>query len=389
MRRYVLLIIFLIAVVWLGVELRTNPSYALIVTQHWVVETSLGTAIIFAIIGFLALYGVTRLVRYSHLLSDRWRTWSKRRRKVKAIKQTNQGLIELAEGHWPAAEKLLQQAANNSDEPLLNYLALAFAAQGQHAYDRAVKYFNKAHEVEPEANLAIDILQAQLQINHRQYELALTTLTRLYDVNQKQQQVLRLLTFVHLKLHNWRTLKDLLPLVKKYSGYPKEKFNKIAATTYQHLFEQITNVTDAQLVWEHSKAQITNEPKVVEAYVQCLINHKADAEAEEVVAHYFKKNWSSELAAQYGEIYADNEAQFNQAQKWLADHPQDANLLLALGQLAQRNQLWAQARDYYQASVVIQPSANTYWLLGQLFEQQLNDTTQSRECYRQGLELLI
>lgn len=389
MRRYLLLIVFLIAVIWLGVELRSNPSYALIVTQHWVVETSLGTAIIFALLGFLVLYGIARLVRYSHLLSDRWRSWNKRRRKAKAIKQTNQGLIELVEGHWPVAEKLLQQAAHNSDEPLLNYLALAFAAQGQHAYDRATKYFSKAHEVEPEANLAIDILQAQLQINHRQYDVALATLTRLYDVNQKQTQILRLLTFVHLKLHNWRALKDLLPTVKKYSGYSKEKFNKIAATTYQHLFDQITNVNDAQSVWEHAKTQITNDPKVIEAYVRCLTNHKADNEAEQIVAHYLRKNWSSDLAAWYGEIYADNQAQFTQAQKWLADHPQDPSLLLTLGQLAERNQLWVQARDYYQASVVIQPSANTYWLLGQLFEQHLNDPAQSRECYRQGLELLI
>lgn len=388
MRRYLGSIIFLAAAVWLGVKLKTDPGYLLIATKHWTAETPLWFAIIILLIAFMLLYSVVRLFKYSHSLSDRWQSWGSRRRKVKAMKQTNRGLIELAEGNWKQAENLLKKSAHDSDEPLLNYLALAFAAQGQKNYERRAEYLYQAHNIEPDANMAIGITQAQLQINHHQYEQAVATLRHMHDISPKQQQVLRLLKLLYSKLNYWQQLQELLPLLKKHGGYPEEKYNAIVVNVYQHLFAQLPNVIDVEKAWDELRSHIQQHNVVVLAYVQRLIDLQAHELAETAIRKVLKKYWVSDVVALYGGLNVNVREQLKAAMKWLDEHQQDAKLLATIGELSVRNELLGQAYDYYQASISIEPNIHTYFLLAQLCEK-MGNKDESLECYKQGLTFCV
>ena len=69
---------------------------------------------------------------------------------------------------------------------------------------------------------------------------------------------------------------------------------------------------------------------------------------------------------------------------WLKAHPNDAKLLFVLAQLAERNQLWGKAKDYYRASLDNQPNAQVYMAYAKLLEY-LGDVEVSLMYYRLGL----
>jgi len=59
-----------------------------------------------------------------------------------------------------------------------------------------------------------------------------------------------------------------------------------------------------------------------------------------------------------------------QAEKWLAQQPRDATLLLTLGRLCCQQQLWGKAQSYFEASLAVEPKRAAHLELAQLFNQQ-------------------
>lgn len=384
MRRYLVMLFIIATAILIGIELRLNPGYLLISINHTAIEMHLWVGVMGLILVFLALHFLWRILNYGGSIPERLHLWSLNRRKHSAVKTTNRGLIELAEGNWRAAEKLLSRSAKNSTEPLLNYLALALAAQGQKAYERRAEYLHQAHNIAPHADMAIGITQAQLQMNHHQYEQALATLSHLHELNPKQQMVLRLLKHLYIKLNNWRQVKKLLPALKKHGGYPDDKYQDIAKRVYQHLFAELDNIHDVTMLWDNLSSNFQREDVIRVAYAQRLIDMSAHEQAYKFIIKQLKKHWSSELVALYADIQLDSKQQYQIAQKWFDVHQDDVNLLTTLGRLAMQNQLWGQAQDYLQAALAIKATPMLYLLLGDLAEK-IGNSQNSCKYYRSGL----
>ena len=91
------------------------------------------------------------------------KNWFRFRREHQLYSKTQLGLAALIEGRWKKAERLLLAGANKTIEPLINYLAAAKAAQEQGAHDRRDLYIHKAYQLVPHAELAIGLMQAELE----------------------------------------------------------------------------------------------------------------------------------------------------------------------------------------------------------------------------------
>jgi len=81
-------------------------------------------------------------------------------------------------------------------------------------------------------------------------------------------------------------------------------------------------------------------------------------------------------------------AQLATAEGWLAQHGDDAYLLLTLGRLAKRCQQDAKARNYLERSIQIMPTPDAYQELGELLES-LHELTYAGQCFHAGLRLLV
>ena len=193
----------------------SGSGYVVLSFAEYTLETSFIFAAGIAALSFFIFYYIVRVL--SHLfslpsyMSDRHFSRKSERSKNALIK----GLIEMSEGRFEQAEKILIKHANQSDTSLLNYLMAARSAQQLAAYDRRDEYLRLAHESTPSADIAIGLTQAELQLSHRQFEQALATLNHLSSVSPKHGYVKKLLARTYQQLEDWEQLNLLLNGVKK------------------------------------------------------------------------------------------------------------------------------------------------------------------------------
>lgn len=386
MMRLLFFIVVLIFAVWLGVLIKNDPGYMLLAFHHWSIEMPLWLGILFIVIAFLIVFWSVRFVACLFGIPDRVRFWSTRRRIRKAHKKTNRGLISLAEGNWAAAEKHLIQASHHTDTPLINYLAAARAAQARGAYDRRDNYLREAIAIDPDAEVAVGLTQAQLQLEYQQYEQALATLRHLRDLVPHHKYVLKLLANLYQRLNDWASLQELLPDLRRYHVFTAEELQQLSATV---LVKRLANCHDdktANKIWQTMPRFLQHEPELIAHYVPHLIATKPN-EAEELIRETLKKHWDEKLLLLYADILnIDHKKQLGHAEHWLKHHKNDSLLLYVLGKISLQNQLWGKARSYFEASISVKPNVASYESLGNLLEK-LGDMPHALVCYKNALAL--
>jgi HemY protein len=355
-------------------------------------ETNL---VVFGAAALCALFVVLVLMKSWELLHKLFIYLGSRRKQhltEKAHLSLSQGLIEYAEGRFEQAEKILLQQVEYSDNRLLVYLSAARAAQQLGAHDRRDEYLRKAHVEAPQADIAIGLTKAELQLAHDQNEQALATLTQLNELSENHTYVLTLLANTYKHLHDWDNLKEILPALKKHGKLSAESFLGIEIIVCNgQLTNLVKNRDSSQLIkyWDHIPHHLKTLPEVVEHYARQLIRVDAAGEAEKVLRLYLNKNWHESSIVLYSEldVMVDNK-HMEMAESWLKEHQHNAWLLLALGKMCISHSLWGKARNYLEASIAINPMPENYLKLARLLEEHMDDLAAAQEYYRQGLHLL-
>ncbi len=304
----------------------------------------------------------------------------------------SQGLIEYAEGRFEQAEKILLQQVKYSDNRLLAYLSAARAAQQLGAHERRDEYLRKAHLEAPEADVAIGLTKAELQLAHDQNEQALATLSQLNKLSANHTYVLTLLANTYRHLHDWDNLEKILPALKKHGNLSTESFLSFEIIVCNGRLSNLAKNKDSALLinfWQDAPHHLKTLPVVIEHYAKQLIVVDAAGEAEKILRLYLNKNWEESSIVLYSEldVMVDNK-QLEMAESWLKDHQQNAWLLLALGKMCISRSLWGKAKNYLEASISINPMPENYLKLARLLEEHMEESSAAQEYYRQGLHLL-
>ncbi|MCK5892952.1 MAG: tetratricopeptide repeat protein [Endozoicomonadaceae bacterium] len=322
---------------------------------------------------------------------------SKRRR---AQRQSAKGLIQFANGHWQTAQKLLSRAAEFGQAPLLNYLAAARAAHENGDYEACSDYLRKADASSPGADIAIGITQAELLLARGRLEQALATLKRLRKRFPKHSYVNKLLKRVYLRLHDWQALSKLLPTLRKLNVVSSDELDSLNQQVYTALFEQAyqqgkchtdraDRIRPAEVIWHNLNKSQKKEDCLFYGFVHCMRRLGAEKEAETIMRRHLSDLYSERIIRLYGQIQGeDSGRQLLSAEKLLDERPSDAELLLALGRLCIRKQLWGKAREYFETSLMLRKQADTYNELGQLLAH-IGEHKKSTEFFRQGLSMTV
>lgn len=392
MRKLITLFLILLLSVWLGLKMMQDPGYALFLWKDWTIEMPLWLSVFSILLVFFVLYFLVRLISGTRSLGGRLALWSHRRKNKAAGSKTIQGLIDLSKGNWAVAEKKLIRAAKNSESPLINYLAAARAAQESGASQRRDKYLFQAKKSTPEDKIAVELSQAQLQINHGQLEQALASLKHLQSLMPKHPYILKLLSNVYMDLRDWNGLIRLLPHLKKYSVLESDKLKQIEFDAYKGLMKKAADNNDLsklQAAWNKMPKTIKQDLTVVKIYAACLLQQNSAHELEPILKEALRKTWDRQLIKLYGiAVGKDPKKQLSNAESWLKDQPNNADLLLTLGRLSMQNQLWGKARNYLEDSLKLESRPETYAELAQVMEN-LNEPSKASEYYRKGLMALV
>lgn len=374
-----------IAVAITVLVVQTDPGYVMLNYGGWSMETSFNIFALLSVLGFIILYFSVRLILGAWHLPSRMSFWGSSRRAGRARKLTNQGLIALAEANWVRAEKLLSQSAAHSDTPLINYLGAAQAAQKLGFDLRRDDYLTQAYHSMPDAELAVGLTQAEVQISHRQTEQALATLQHLQSIAPKHAQVLYLLKKLYEKLESWDELYALLGELRRNHVLNDKVMTKLEYQVHYNRLHSSRSLERLESNWLTVPKPLRQSPQLLHEYATSLKQFGEEEKAELVSNEFLKKQFDPAVMRLFGQLSgSEPNRQLLTAEQWLQEHGQNPELLLALGRIALRNQLWGKARSYLEASLGIKPMAETCCELGNLL-RQLGEKEKAADYFRQGL----
>lgn len=370
-----------------------GPGYVVFSIADISIETSLIFMLGFlAIVFFLFHYLIRMLSILLHIPGFLGLKYS-RRQAEKSRNALIKGLIEMSEGRFSQAEKILLKQVAHSDTGLLNYLMAARSAQFQGAYERRDEYLRLAHETTPSADIAIGITQAELQIAHKQNEQALATLNHLQSISPKHSYVKKLQAKVYEQLDDWENLEKLLADVRKQHLISDDKLLSVEIETYSGLLNKYIKQNSSpqiKLTWQKMPKHLKLNPDLLKLYINHLIAISEDGEAETLLRHYLSHHWQDSLVILYASLNTTNPLQqLETAETWLRNNARNAALLLALGKLCIKTEFWGKARGYLESSLGIKPMTETYLQLAMLLENKMNDLARAQKYYQQGLKLAV
>lgn len=364
------------------------PGSTYILLDKTAIEFKNNVALGLLVLGLVLLWLVWLLIRYLLRTSNLTLNWFGDRNLRKARQNTIDGMIALAEGHWKTAEKLLINGAKIRNTKLVNYLAAARAAQEQGDDKARDHYLHIAAKTQPDAQVAIGLTQAQLQMQHRQYEQALATLSHLRDISPHHPYVLKLLYQLYARLGDWQHVIEILPKLRKNRVFDADKLNAIEVMAWNHKLQkeaETANFDKLSGFWNGIPTHVRKSPELELTYGKALAQLEQDQELEVLVKDAIKHHWQDQLVQLFGNIETPQpDKTLAYAEGWLKQKPHNAVLLNTLGKLALKAQLWGKAKNYFEQSLAIIPSAEAHYYLAQAYNQ-LGHPIQAQEEYQKGL----
>ncbi len=318
--------------------------------------------------------------------------WNLARRHHRAGQALTKGLITLEEGRWAEAERLLLRHASNSETPLLHYLAAARAAQKQNSSERRDNYLRLAHETTSGADVAVGVVQAELQLAANQKEQALATLQQLREVSPKHPYVLQLLQQLYSDMQQWQDVQEVLPDLRKRRVLASSDVKTLSVDASVGQLQNALALGDWQemtTIWQQASSKVRQSEQMLTTYVSGLIRQNESESASSLIEDFLQKQWSDGLVYLYGTaVQGGSLPQLAKAEKWLVKHGNNPWLLLTLGRLAKLNRLWAKSEEYLRASIKHGPRGETYQVLAEVLAAEGKES-QVAAAYQQGLSLML
>lgn len=388
MYRLIIYLLILIASVWIGLTVVKHPGYLLIMYQPWMVQMPLWFAILATVIFFLFFYFLITSIDQIHLLFYRFKNWLRIRRQNISYTKTQQGLAALIEANWQSAIRLFLAGVSQTIEPLVNYLGAAKAAHELHDYEKRDQFIQKAYQIAPHADIAIGIVEAEFALEQDNLEQATAILNHLRQAQPKHPRVLRLLEKTYVRLSDWNNLLTLLPQLYKAKLLTKEQYEQFEKNIYCELL-QTNHIQDRYAldkVWHDVPRAQKKNPVLVTAYVKQLLRFpNSSKEVEDLIRKILKHTYNAELVTIYSTLSFENiNRQLALTGSWLKTYGDKPELLLLLGKLCVRAQLWGKAKDYFERCLSISPNPEAALEYGKLLEQ-LGEQEEALARYRESL----
>ena len=377
-----LIVVFALLLVAVAAQfLAADAGYVLISFQGWAIEMTVPILIVLLAL-LLLVAGLLRRIRQApRRVAERAAKAGARR----TGRRVARGLTALAAGQLARAERLLARAAGRSNAPVLQYLASARLAHGSGDTDRRDHWFALAEKAQPEARDAIALERAELHLKSGEQAAAMSCLGGILEREPRHLQALRLFIPLQLQRDEWAEAARRLKVLRKHGKGAAGDAAIWTVTAYTGLLAQAEDARRVQRLWGEIPRDLRSNERLVLAYARALMRHGAHDMAEQHLRRRLDQQWSAELASAYGEIAPrDIPAAIRQAEGWLAEHPGDAALVLALGRLCRKAKLWGKARSYLETSLGLSESRQGWLELAEMLDE-LEEKEAADDAYRKGL----
>ncbi len=369
---------------------KNDTAYVVLVYPPYRVELALNLLIALLALSFFLGYGLLRFAIHTLRLPAYVRAYRLERKRKKGRKAMLDGLLAFFEGRYGKAEKFAKKAMEMHEFPVVTASVAARAAHELKAYDRRDAYIDEAERLAPGYPVARLMTQAELLLEQRRSQEALAVLKQLHQAAPKHIPALALELRAQQQAKNWDQVIALVSQLEKREAIDASQAEQLKINAHLEILKR--KALDGQALkehWQKIPADVRLNGKIALNAARYFAGLGADPVANEIIEQSLGRQWDSDLVKLYGNCPGkDPLKQIECAERWLPAHPRDAGLLLTLGTLCARQELWGKAQSYLEASLAVEPGYEAHVALAHLLEKMHHPDEACRH-YRLGMEFAL
>ena len=382
MFRVLFLMIALLAGLVAGPYLSGQQGYVRIETANNIIEMSITTLVIFFVIALAIIYGLEWIITRFLRLSRGSYNWFSRRKRVRAQKQTLEGLVKMNEGDYAKAEKLIGKNAKHSAEPVLNLIKAAEAAQQRGDEFSANRYLIEATELAGSDNLLVEIARTRILLQQNKLPAARSSVDSLLEMSNRNKEVLKLAVDIYLRSKAYQALDEILDSVENNGLFSTEEFQELRMQTENGLLDEKMNEegVDGLLAWwDELPRRRRNNVDLKVGLIQRLIDCNDHESAAEFTLEILKKIGDNTpigkaLCTQITRLQPEDNSKLIKLVAKRAKRAGDVEkccINRALGYLYVRNNEFSQAAEVFKKVIACpnQLESNDLMMASYVFEQ--------------------
>jgi HemY protein len=207
---------------------------------------------------------------------------------------------------------------------------------------------------DPEREQARLVSMAELLVDARDAEGALETIAQLQSQGARQIHVQRIALRAHQHLKNWTEVLRLARSLEKRNALHPVLALRLKQMACEALLEERRHDIDAlHDFWRSLSHDERRAARIADPAARYFAALGRQDEARKIVEEALKVNWDSRLVLRYAECAEPGRAlpQIQQAEKWLAQHPVNADLYFTLGVLCLGEKLWGKAQSSFERAL--------------------------------------
>jgi hemY protein len=365
-----------------GPYLSGQQGYVRIETANNIIEMSITTLVIFFVIALAIIYGLEWIITRFLRLSRGSYNWFSRRKRVRAQKQTLEGLVKMNEGDYAKAEKLIGKNAKHSAEPVLNLIKAAEAAQQRGDEFSANRYLIEATELAGSDNLLVEIARTRILLQQNKLPAARSSVDSLLEMSNRNKEVLKLAVDIYLRSKAYQALDEILDSVENSGLFSTEEFQELRTQTENGLLDEKMNEegVDGLLAWwDELPRRRRNNVDLKVGLIQRLIDCNDHESAAEFTLEILKKIGDNTpigkaLCTQITRLQPEDNSKLIKLVAKRAKHAGDVEkccINRALGYLYVRNNEFSQAAEVFKKVIACpdQLESNDLMMASYVFEQ--------------------
>lgn len=389
-------ILFLLAILIVGIAvgpmLAGQQGSVLIQTNDYDIKMSvIGLIIIIALL-FIILFCIEWILRRIFSTSSRTKGWFIGRKSTRANKQTRAALLKLTEGDFSQVEKLLTSNADHAEQPVVNYLLAAEAAQQNGDTKHINAYLSRAAELANTDQLPVDITRVRIQLAQGAYHAARHGIDQLLNDAPRHPEVLRLAQQAYLKTGGYASLLEIIPSIERAKLYDEDTLETLRTQAYVGLMNQAMSDGGSEGLsqwWKEQPRKVRNnhalQIELADHFIACDDNEQA----QKIILDSLKHQYDEKLIRLMPKLKSGNpEPLEKELRLQINEHGATPLLNSTLGQLLIQHGEWEQANHVLLEAIKQRPDPQDYALLAETFDR-LNRPQDAAQMRHQGLTLTL
>lgn len=375
---------------------RLQEGYVLFVYPPWRIEVSMLLFAIASVLGFVALYLATRVVASTLSLPTTVRRYREQRARDRAQASLAAALHAYFEGRYARALRDATLAWESGPTPGLAALVAARAAHAMRNPEDRDRWLLRAEEAADSPREARLVTQAGFALEEHDYAGAREALKNLHAGGPRHIASVRMLLRAERGAGNWESVLHLASQLGKRDAIAPALAGQYRVQAQLELLAKSASSDRAAFErrWNSIPSAERRHPRIAAAAARHAVDLGAASLAREIIERALDADWNGTLATLYGELgalpagdrVAEARRRIERAERWLTQHPRDAQLLAALGRLCEHAELWGKAQNYYEASLSFGETRETHYELAQLAEK-LGRVSEAQRHLRRAAEL--